>query len=68
VTRDRALVQWIAKTAGDCKGVCSVCVDSFLLAEAGILNGRRVATHWLHAALLASYYPSVTVEPDDPGL
>jgi transcriptional regulator GlxA family with amidase domain len=64
VTRDRALVQWIAKTAGDCKRVCSVCIGSFLLAEAGILNGRRAATHWLHARLLASRYPSVTVEPD----
>ena len=62
--RDRALVRWIAKTAGNCKRVCSVCIGSFLLAEAGILNGRRAATHWLHTGLLASRYPSVTVEPD----
>ena len=64
VIRDRALVRWIAKTAGDCKRVCSVCVGSFLLAEAGLLNGRRAATHWLHTGLLASRYPSVMVEPD----
>jgi transcriptional regulator GlxA family with amidase domain len=64
VTRDRALVQWIAKTAAQCRRVCSVCVGSFLLAEAGILDGRRAATHWMHAALLASRYPAVTVEPD----
>jgi transcriptional regulator GlxA family with amidase domain len=64
VTRDRALVQWIAKTAPECRRICSVCVGSFLLAEAGILDGRRAATHWLHAPLLASRYPAVTVEPD----
>lgn len=64
VTRDRTLVRWIAKIASHCKRVCSVCVGSFLLAEAGILNGRRPATHWLHAPLLASSYAAVTVEPD----
>src|SRR5580698_9404034 len=41
VTRDRALVQWIRNIAPGCKRVCSVCVGSFLLAEAGILDGRR---------------------------
>jgi len=64
VTRDRVLVRWIAKTAPACRRVCSVCVGSFLLAEAGVLNGHRAATHWLHAPLLASRYPAVSVEPD----
>ena len=41
-----------------------MCVGSFLLAEAGILDGRRAATHWMHAPLLASRYPAVAVEPD----
>ena len=44
--------------------VCSVCIGSFLLAAAGILNAHRAATHWMHAPLLASRYPSVTLEPD----
>jgi len=64
VTRDRALVQWIRKSAPGCRRVCSVCVGSFLLAEAGILDSRRAATHWMHASLLASRYPAVQVEPD----
>src|SRR5215468_5323711 len=64
VTRDRALVQWIAKTASGCRRISSVCVGSFLLAEAGLLDGRRAATHWMHAPLLANRYPAVTVEPD----
>ena len=64
VTRDRALVKWIAKVAPSCRRICSVCVGSFMLAEAGILDGCRAATHWMHAPLLASRYPAVTVEPD----
>lgn len=64
VTRDRTLVQWITKTAPECRRVCSVCVGSFMLGEAGILDGRRAATHWMHAPLLAARYPAVKVEPD----
>jgi transcriptional regulator GlxA family with amidase domain len=64
VTRDRALIQWLRKTAPACRRICSVCVGSFLLAAAGILDGRRAATHWMHAPLLASRHPNVTVEPD----
>jgi transcriptional regulator GlxA family with amidase domain len=64
VTRDRALIQWLRKTAPASRRICSVCVGSFLLAAAGILDGRRAATHWMHAPLLASRYPNVTVEPD----
>jgi transcriptional regulator GlxA family with amidase domain len=64
VTRDRALIQWVRKTAPTCRRICSVCIGTFLLAAAGILDGRRVATHWMHAPLLASRYPKVIVEPD----
>jgi len=64
VTRDRALIQWVRKTAPTCRRICSVCIGTFLLAAAGILDGRRVATHWMHAPLLASRYPNVIVEPD----
>ena len=64
VTRDRALVQWVRRHAASCRRVCSVCIGSFLLAAAGILDGRRAATHWMHVQLLATRYPQVTVEPD----
>jgi transcriptional regulator GlxA family with amidase domain len=60
----RALIQWLRKTAPTSKRICSVCVGSFLLAAAGILNGHRAATHWLHAQLLASRHRDVIVEPD----
>ena len=64
MTRDGDLVQWVRKKAPTCRRVCSVCVGSFLLAAAGVLDGRRAATHWMYAPLLATRHPQVAVEPD----
>ncbi len=64
VTRDQELVRWVARKAPACRRVCSVCIGSFLLADAGVLDGRRAATHWMHAPLLATRHPRVSVEPD----
>jgi transcriptional regulator GlxA family with amidase domain len=44
--------------------VASICTGAFALAAAGLLDGRRAATHWRWAAELAARYPAVTVEPD----
>ncbi|MEU2713766.1 helix-turn-helix domain-containing protein [Streptomyces sp. NPDC007205] len=44
--------------------VLSVCSGVFLLAAAGLLDGRRCAVHWHHAEQLARRYPTVAVEPD----
>ena len=63
VTRDRALMRWIRKVAPRCRRVCSVCIGSFLLAAAGVLDGRRAATHWRHASLLASRHPTSPWSP-----
>lgn len=41
----------------------SVCSGAFVLAAAGLLDGRRVTTHWMHAEKLARRYPNVQVEP-----
>lgn len=43
--------------------VTSVCTGAFVLAEAGLLSGRRATTHWAHAAELARRYPDVDVDP-----
>jgi transcriptional regulator GlxA family with amidase domain len=44
--------------------ILSVCSGAFVLAQAGILNGRRSTTHWMHADRLAAQYPETTVDPD----
>ena len=44
--------------------VLSVCSGVFVLAAAGLLDGRRCAVHWHHADALARAYPRLTVEPD----
>jgi AraC family transcriptional regulator, transcriptional activator FtrA len=43
--------------------VVSLCTGAFVLAAAGLLNGRRATTHWVHAEALAARYPHVVVDP-----
>ncbi|HEV7861631.1 MAG TPA: helix-turn-helix domain-containing protein [Acidimicrobiia bacterium] len=44
--------------------ILSVCSGAFVLAAAGLLDGRRATTHWMHADALAARYPKVQVDPD----
>jgi transcriptional regulator GlxA family with amidase domain len=44
--------------------MASICTGSFILAKAGILDGRRATTHWRQTALLSRAYPQISVEPD----
>lgn len=44
--------------------IVSICTGAFLLAEAGVLEGKRVTTHWRHVAAFRSTYPHIEVEPD----
>lgn len=43
--------------------ILSICSGAFVLAEAGVLDGRRATTHWMHADALARRYPAVRVDP-----
>jgi transcriptional regulator GlxA family with amidase domain len=61
---DVALIGWIRRVATRSRRVYSVCTGAFLLAEAGLLAGRRATTHWASCDLLAELYPEVAVEPD----
>ncbi len=61
---DRDLVRFIARAARRSRRVCSVCTGAFLLAEAGLLAGRRATTHWSACTALARHYPDVLVESD----
>jgi transcriptional regulator GlxA family with amidase domain len=62
-TRDRALLGWLGRAAATTRRLGSVCVGAFLLAEAGLLDGRRATVHWRYARELADRYPRVAVDP-----
>lgn len=61
---DEKLVVNIRRLAGLSRRVTSVCSGAFLLAAAGLLDGRHATTHWAECGLLESAYPTVSVEPD----
>lgn len=62
--QDQALGQWLLAHAAQARRVVSVCTGAFLLAAAGLLDGRRVVTHWNSCEILARRYPALLVEPD----
>jgi len=61
---DPVLVDWVRQQASKARRVASICTGAFLLGAAGVLDGRRVATHWKFCAEMAERYPAVRVEPD----
>jgi transcriptional regulator GlxA family with amidase domain len=56
-------VRWLRRKAACSRRIGSICTGAFLLARAGLLDGRRAATHWAFASELARRYPSVKVDP-----
>ena len=62
--RDPALIAWITRTAPRCRRVATVCTGTFLAAEAGLLEGRTVTTHWARAEQLQEEFPTLTVDAD----
>jgi transcriptional regulator GlxA family with amidase domain len=62
--RDPALIRWLARTAPRARRVVGLCTGTFVLAEAGLLNGRRATTHWAYCDDLARRFPGVKVESD----
>ena len=61
---DPALVEALASLSARSRRVASVCTGSFVLAQAGLLSGRRATTHWRHAHRFAREFPDIRVEPD----
>ncbi|MEU3551197.1 MULTISPECIES: GlxA family transcriptional regulator [Streptomyces] len=61
---DPQLTAWLRAHGPRARRLVSVCTGAILLAGAGLLDGRRVTTHWSYCAKLARDHPSVTVEPD----
>jgi transcriptional regulator GlxA family with amidase domain len=58
------MVAWVAAQARAARRTCSVCTGAFLLAAAGLLDGRRAATHWRWTRELQARYPKVRVEAE----
>jgi transcriptional regulator GlxA family with amidase domain len=61
---DAPFVDEVRRMAGLADRVSSVCSGAFLLAQAGLLDGRRATTHWTVCDLLATSFPRVEVDPD----
>ncbi len=56
--------RWLRKVAPQARRFGSVCTGAFVLAAAGLLDGKRVATHWASCQRLADRYPALTVDAD----
>lgn len=61
---DERILDWICTMAGRVRRLASVCTGAFLLAAAGLLDNRKVTTHWMYSDQLAAAYPSLRVEPN----
>jgi transcriptional regulator GlxA family with amidase domain len=61
---DDSLIGWLRRAAGSARRVTSVCSGAFLLAQAGLLDGRRATTHWSACDTLARSFPGVDVDAD----
>jgi transcriptional regulator GlxA family with amidase domain len=62
---NRAVSAWIARNAPRIRRVASVCTGIYGLAPTGLLDGRRVTTHWRFAADVARRFPKLRVEPNE---
>lgn len=58
----RAFTRWMAERHAKGTTLCSVCAGTFLLGEAGLLEGREATTHWAFAAELAERFPAIRVD------
>jgi transcriptional regulator GlxA family with amidase domain len=64
VIAELAVRRWVPRCARTAARFGSVCAGTFVLAALGLLDGKRVATHWDACSKLAEMYPSVIVDPD----
>ena len=58
------LIEFVRQAPGRCRRVAATCAGAFVLAEAGLLDGRRATTHWNAARDLRTRFPKVKVEAD----
>jgi transcriptional regulator GlxA family with amidase domain len=58
------LIEFVRRAPERCRRVAAMCTGAFVLAEAGLLNGKRATTHWLHARELKQRFPKVKMDED----
>jgi transcriptional regulator GlxA family with amidase domain len=63
-TPSDSLVEFVAQTAASSRRIASICTGAFVLATAGLLDGRRATTHWGNARELQRRHPAIKVEED----
>jgi transcriptional regulator GlxA family with amidase domain len=61
---DPEVLEFVRRVAPNARRVASVCSGTFVLAAAGLLDGKRATTHWSRSAAFAKAYPQVRLEPD----
>lgn len=64
IGQERSCVDWISRVGRDVRRMGGICTGVFLVAEAGLLDGRRAVTHWAFCGELARRYPVIHVDPD----
>ena len=61
---DESLMDYVRWAADHAQRVVSICTGAMILAELGLLDGRRATTHWWWCPVLSQRYPKVTIDPD----
>lgn len=61
-TQKDKMIEWLREQSTNIRRICSVCSGAFILAEAGLLDGRKATAHWSRNEELAQTYPSVDVQ------
>ncbi|WP_375171452.1 GlxA family transcriptional regulator [Marinobacter sp.] len=64
LAQNRSLVQWLSEQASSGSLIASNCTGAFLLAEAGLLDGREATTHWGFSNQFRQRYPAVSCHPE----
>nr|WP_307722155.1 GlxA family transcriptional regulator [Duganella callida] len=64
IAQSQELMEWLRAAAGQARRTASVCSGAFMLAQAGLLNGKRAATHWGMSDRLVELHPTIEIDRD----
>ena len=62
VEQKEKIIEWLGEQSKIIRRICSICSGAFILAEAGLLDGRKATAHWSKNEELAQMYPSINVQ------